>query len=244
MNRSAEIVRGWAGRLTLALCVVAGVNLTAVAFAHPSDYSTLTLDFLFRTQGLEAIDAAVVESEEGSYEPFPSEEMRHEVAIRTLQALGTPREAVHIDASDSPLYHEVGFLIRFEDPSHGVSRNLRIETAALRDIASDLGLNRLKVSVCGVGNSLTSPDKEVLTDLQIRATHDGMNPRGLDREACTVWALTASDGPVEIEVGSFELPETGTPDLLSLVGATSFILLGFGVILLSRTRGWNTESDV
>lgn len=218
-----------ASRLTLTLCVVTAVNLPAAALAHPSDYSTLTLDFLFGPRGLEAIDAALVESEGGGYEPFPSQEARHRVAVETLRALSIPMDTVSIDARDSPRYHQVGFLIRFEGPSHPASRFLRIETAPLWNTASDFGLDRLKVSVCGVGESLTTPDRRVLDNLQVRASRDGRIPQGLDRGACTVWELFDSGDEVHIEVGSSELPETGPTFPLALAGTMAFIVLGIGV---------------
>jgi hypothetical protein len=186
--------------------LVAGIVLSplglvsAPATAHPSDFSTLTLDLLIGPDGLKAIDAAVVESAGPSYAPFPTSELRQAVATDVLEALHVPLDQVDIDAETSERYHEVGFLVRFHEPSLGTELPLSIDTTDLQRIAADRNLSRLKLSVCGVTAETRVPDQSTLSRLDIQASQSGQHPRAepRDRQACSVWALTTTDQPVSI----------------------------------------------
>ncbi|CAN5864757.1 hypothetical protein BH23ACT4_BH23ACT4_10660 [soil metagenome] len=97
----------WCVRLVVWMALVVGTPLTANA--HPSDFQTLTIDLLFGADGLEAIDAAVVQSSGPSYEPFPSSELRQRVAEDVLNAMGLAELPLSIDSELSARYHEVGW---------------------------------------------------------------------------------------------------------------------------------------
>lgn len=57
------------------------------------------------SEGLETIDAAVVESSGPSYEPAPSVEVREEVAHRVLSTLGVDESSIDLDTENSERYH-------------------------------------------------------------------------------------------------------------------------------------------
>ena len=198
--------------------VVVGATLLGLfasslpATAHPSAFETLTLDFLVAPRGLEVIDAAVVESRGPSYQPFPTSEFKHDVAVDVLDALHLPLSTVEIDAELSERYHEVGFLIRFDEPSLGVATPLSIETAGLQEIVADRGLRHLKLSVCGVADGAASPaSPSMLSQLDIQASQRG-GPTALARAACEGWTLAPTDQPVSILVKpqQVSLPTTTT----------------------------------
>jgi hypothetical protein len=170
------------------------------ASAHPSDFATLTLDLLVGPRGLEVIDAAVVRSAGPTYDPFPDSELKHAVATDVLEALRVPLDGVDIDAEMSERYHEVGFLVRFHEPSLGAERPLSIDTADLQRIATNGGMSRLKLSVCGVTAGTPDPDQSTLSRLDIQASEPGQPPAGMDRPACSIWALTTTDQPVSIMI--------------------------------------------
>jgi len=117
--------------------------LPVPATAHPSDFETLTLDLLVGPRGLEVIDAAVVESGGPSYEPFPTSDVKRDVALKVLGALDVASNGVVVDPEVSARYHEVGFLVRFKDPSLGAESPLRINTAELQELVADETLCRL-----------------------------------------------------------------------------------------------------
>lgn len=227
--------------------LVAGIVLSPLALvpapatAHPSDFATLTLDLLVGADGLEAIDAAVVESAGPSYAPFPTSELRHAVAADVLEALHVPLDQVDIDAERSERYHEVGFLIRFHEPSLGTAAPLSIDTIGLQRIAADRGLSRLKLSVCGVTAGTKGPDQSMLSRLDIQASRPGQPPAhpdpGPDRPACSSWALTTTDQPVSIVIDP-PAPDTGIGVAGVLVVALAVVLSGGVVlfVLMTRTR--------
>src|SRR5262245_56831671 len=119
--------------------------MSAPAAAHPSDFATLTLDLLVGPDGLEAIDAAVVESAGPSHQPFPTSELKLAVATDVLGALHVPLDQVEIDGETSERYHEVGFLVRFHEPSFGTELPLSIDTTDLQRIAADRDMSGLKL---------------------------------------------------------------------------------------------------
>jgi hypothetical protein len=187
--------------------LVAGIGLSplglvsAPATAHPSDFATLTLDLLVGPDGLEAIDAAVVESAGPSYQPFPTIELKHAVATDVLEALHVPPDQVDIDAETSERYHEVGFVVRFHEPSLGTEMPLSIDTTELQHIAANRDLSRLKLSICGITAGNKGPSQSTISRLDIQASQPGQPPTGLDpRQACSVWALTTTDQPGSIVI--------------------------------------------
>ncbi|MGH9894953.1 MAG: hypothetical protein ACREA0_23820, partial [bacterium] len=152
------------------LFVIIGITVAPPsASAHPSDFRTLTIDFIFGQDGLEAIDAAVVESSGPSYEPFPSVELRQAVAEEVLAALDLSDAAASIDAEMSERYHQVGFLITFEEPRPGHQETFQLDTNHLQAIAEDTNLERLKLSVCAEGS-------ETSNAIEIHASRDGRAP--------------------------------------------------------------------
>jgi hypothetical protein len=205
--------------------------LPVPATAHPSDFETLTLDLLVGPRGLEVIDAAVVESGGPSYEPFPTSDVKRDVALKVLGALDVASNGVVVDPEVSARYHEVGFLVRFKNPSLGAESPLRIDTTELQELVADETLSRLKLSVCGVAEGANSPDPGALSALDIRATQPGRPPAGLDREACEVWTLTPSDQPVSIVVKPKAAAETGVGVVRATV--TALIVLVVGAALLA-----------
>lgn len=243
--------------------IVAGVTLSPLgvfalalpATAHPSDFETLTLDFLVGPRGLEVIDAAVVESRGPSYQPFPTSEFKHEVAVDVLEALDVPLSDADIDAELSERYHEVGFLVRFKQPVLGAESPLSIDTAGLQRIVGDSGLRRLKLSLCGVTDGAASADPSTLSEFDIQASQGGV--AGLGRAACQAWVLAPTDQSVSIVVkprdavadtGSEAGADTGGEEgdagpsvvwvtvatLAVLIGGTGLVAIALG--LRRRTR--------
>jgi hypothetical protein len=221
--------------------LVAGIVLSPLgllasappATAHPSDFATLTLDLLVGPDGLEAIDAAVVESTGPGYEPFPTSESKQAVATDVLEALHVPLDQVDIDAETSERYHEVGFLVRFNDPSLGADAPLSIDTTDLQRIASDRNLRHLRLSVCSVTDGPQSPGQHTLADLDIQASQPGQPPTGQDRPACEIWRLTPTDPPVAIEIvpstaagSGFGLAQATVVALTVVFGSIAVFILG------------------
>jgi hypothetical protein len=217
----------------LALLILMELN-AAPAHAHPSDFETLTVDLLVGPGGLQAVDAAVVESTGAPYET-PEPNVRQDVALLVLDQLGVVPDAVDIEL-DSERYHWVGFTIRLHQPWLGLSVPLAIDTSALQRRTAELGLAYLKVSVCGVSDGAARSDPAVLTQLVIEATHEGRRPRGLDREACTVWRLTPSDEPVRVQVRLTDLAETGTGIGAAVAATAAALLLGALSLIGARIR--------
>lgn len=209
------------------------------AFAHPSDFETLTLDLIVGTHGLQSIDAAVVVSSGPGYEPFPSTELKRNVAKRVLSALGLPDSAVDIDASHSERYHEVGFFVSLGDYQSGRRSILNLGTQVLQEISDDLGLVRLKVSVCGI-------DADVFSALEITGSQPGRMPFDdrQERAPCHVWDVEPGKSPVRITVGSKSLASPGFSAARLVVGSTAVVLLGLVAIaagrlaIASRRRGF------
>ena len=212
------------------------VLIASVASAHASDFRTLTIDLLIGSQGLEAIDAAVVEAEGPSYGPFPSVEYREMAAVNVLDALGLDGDAVHIDAELSERYHEVGFTIRFPESSQRASLPLQFDTGQLQGVTSDLALEHLKLSVCGV-------DASLFRLFEIDASQSGRpsDPQSSERSWCEVWVLSPDDSPVSIAVSSPALAATGANLFPFAIGG--FTLLGVGLLLLEWIRHSHPRSN-
>ena len=225
------------------------VMLPVSALAHPSDFETLTLDVLIGPEGLEAIDAAVVESSGPSYEPGPTVELREGVAREVLDALDLVTSPVDIDLENSERYHWVGFTIRFHDPTLGGRSTLELDTRALQDVADDIGLKHLKLSVCHTSSSSWDP-------------RDGLQvmPRDVsppEAARCRGWNLDPAGEPVSITITVTgwmmaaapvqELPLTG----LDIPRTTwlAFLLLAAGLTLVAlsahlRPTGESTRSSL
>jgi hypothetical protein len=229
--------RGLPNRVVAISCLTLlfSVLVASAASAHPSDFRTLTVDLLFGPQGLEAIDAAVVEAKGPSYEPFPSVEYRQMVAASVLGALGLAESEAELDVELSERYHQVGFTIRFSRPSAD-RELLQFDTSQLQEVTTNLALDHLKVSVCAVEASL-------FPLLDIDASEPGRPPeaRRQERSWCEIWLLSPDDTPVSISVMSPALPTTGT-DIIPLA-FTSLILFGMGIGLLGKVGQSHLESE-
>lgn len=197
--------------------------------AHPSDFRTLTLDLIFGPEGLKAVDAAVVEATGPSYEPFPSQELRREIAVEVLAALGVADSPASIDAELSERYHEVGFLVTFEEPLPGHADAFKIDTEQLQAIAKDTNLDWMKLSVC-------AEDSETFNGLDIQSSTDGRAPADntSERPWCEIWRLGVADPEVTISVQPPVLPMTGLPSLPA--GIAGLALLVGGLLVLRRQR--------
>jgi LPXTG-motif cell wall-anchored protein len=225
------VIRRLLWRLSLALLSAMTV-LTLFplpATAHPSDFRTLTLDLIFGPEGLEAVDAAVVEATGPNYEPFPSAELRQAVAEKVLAALDVGNSSASIDAEMSERYHQVGFLVTFEEPRPGQGEAFRFDTDQLQAIAKDTNLDWLKLSLC-------AEDSETFNELEIQASTDGRAPADntSERSWCQIWNLGTTDAPVTISVRSSVLPMTGLPVVSA--GIAGLVLLAGGLLILRRQR--------
>lgn len=207
----------------LAMCLVLLLAIPGMGRAHPSDFETLTIDLIFGPRGLVAIDAAVVESTGPSYEPGPTIELREDVARRLLESLQLATIPVETDFENSERYHWVGFTVRFPDPSLGDRPSLTIDSGSLQDIAADIGLEHVKLSVCHTDSDSVDP-----RDLSEVSTQSG-DP------GCQVWRLTPQERAISTTITLAGLPATGVP-LLPAVAASTIILLA-GLVLLLATRG-------
>lgn len=193
--------------------VVFVVALPLRALSHASDFETLTIDLLFGSGGLHAIDAAVVESSGPSYEPGPSVELRETVAHQVLEALDLSEISTDIDLENSERYHWVGFTIRFPDPSLDGRSTLEVDTGPLQDIAADIGLKHLKLSIChGFSESVEPRDVSGL----------GVSPP--EGVGCERWLLTPDDVPLSMAVSvRDELPRTGLPVAPLMIAALGLV---------------------
>lgn len=206
---------------------------TRLALAHPSDFRTLTLDFLVGQEGLEVIDAAVVPAMGPGYEPVLSEEEKHAIAVNVLNALSISAADVVIDADMSNRYHEVGFAVRFSRPLPSSESPLRIQSERLQQITRDVGLERLKLGLCAVADeqsSLPAPDVE--------ATEAGRlsDPDSNERAGCMIWEIAPTDPSISIRLQPTEaLAQTGSSIGVATAGLM-VLLVGLVLFAASRTR--------
>lgn len=223
-NASARRWR-WCVSVVVWVALLVGVPLTASA--HPSDFQTLTIDLIFGADGLETIDAAVVESSGPSYGPFPSSEWRQRVAEDVLDAMGLSGFPLSIDSELSERYHEVGFYIVFAEPV-SIDGLLRVETGSIQQIAREANLGTLKLSVC-------SDSPEIFSQLEIDATSPGRGPTNpAERAPCEIWDIPVDDQPVAVTVTFRMLPMTGITAHPTLLAA--LVLLAIGSVLLFPGR--------
>lgn len=208
--------------------------------AHPSDFETLTLDFLIGPTGLELIEAAVVESSGPGYEPFPSSELKRNLAVGTVDALRVSLSSVEINEEMSERYHEVGFMIHFIEPSLGGNRALSIDSTKLQQLAADAGLERVKMSVCGVTDGAGASNPSLLSELHIESSQGSRRPAGLDREACRVWTAATTDPPISIVLDSQneaeDLPQPGANVGRAAAFSLVLLLVGVAVAVWQRPR--------
>jgi hypothetical protein len=210
--------------------VIVGLTVAPLpARAHPSDFRTLTIDLIFGQDGLEAIDAAVVESSGPGYEPFPSLELRQAVAEDVLAALDLSDAAASIDAAMSERYHQVGFLIKFEEPFPGHQETFQLDTNTLQAIAENTDLERLKLSVC-------ADVSETFNALEIDASRDGRAPiyATNERPWCRTWEVAIADSPVTVSVQALALPQTGLPVVPAAIAGLSLLAAGYLILLRQR----------
>ena len=218
-----------AGVRTCGAIIVAVVLLLVPArpaVAHPSDFDTLTLDMLIGPDGLAAIDAAVVQGSGPGYEPFPSATLKRDVADQVLSMLQIPTGGVEIDARASPRYHEVGFHISVADPSLGQTAALTVDTRDLLELARSHDMEQLKISVCGVADDGEQSDRQVLTDLDIRADRPGHAPTGQERPNCRIWPVHHRDAALSLVVAPQQLADTGQATSHTVGLAALLMLLG------------------
>jgi hypothetical protein len=201
------------------------------AEAHPSNYETLTLDFLIGGDGLKWIDVAVVPGT--SYEPFATVEAKSDIARRILATLNVPVDDVSINPMLSALYHEAGFLITFKQPGLGFSSDLRINSTGIQRIAKDAGTRLLRLDICGAAESPGSSDIDVLSGLDIDAKRPpNRPPDGFeDRGACKVWTMTTTEYAASITVRAESLPRTGADGVAAAVFA-GLTAIAIGVAML------------
>lgn len=207
----------------LSMCLVLLLVVPGAARAHPSDFETLTIDLILGPRGLEAVDAAVVESAGPSYEPGPTTELRETVVRRVLESLQLATVPVDIDRENSERYHWVGFTVRFPDPSLGDRPSLTIDSRPLQDIAADIGLEHVKLSICHT--SAASVDPRDLSEMSAQSGEPG----------CQVWRLTPEGPAISNTIRLSGLPATGIPVLPASVVSTIFLSTGL-LLLATSTR--------
>lgn len=209
---------------SLSICLVLVLMLPGLARAHASDFETLTVDLIFGSRGLEVVDAAVVESSGPSYEPGPTIALRENVARRVLESLQLAATPVEIDLENSERYHWVGFTVRFLDPSLGGRPSVGIDSRPLQEIAADVGLQHLKLSICHTDSGAIDP-----RDLSRVSSQSG-DP------GCRVWRLTSEGQAISTSVTLSRLPATGIPVLSASAVSTGFLLTGLVLLLATSTR--------
>jgi hypothetical protein len=220
--------------------------LPTTARAHPSDFETLTIDLLLGTGGVEVIDAAVVVGTD--YEPFPSVDNRRAVAQGVLSALGIPSDNANVDAMASERYHEVGFTIVLQQPfGHTATGAVRIDTAALQQIAADADAKWLKLEVCDryapdpladqpTGTTSASDESPfvLLTEAERpgRPTDVSTN----ERPGCSVWRLNAVDPSVALtaRIVPAALASTGADPVDILTAAAAIVVIGSGLAACAK----------
>ncbi len=208
------LTRALVHRALVAVWVVAFMVVSPFpALSHPSDFETLTIDLLFGTGGLHAIDAAVVVGP--SYEPGPSVELRDMVAHQVLEALDLSEIPIDIDLENSERYHWVGFTIRFPDPSLDGRPTLEVDTRPLQDIAADLGVEHLKLSICHGFSESADPRDDFGCEGRI------LTP---DEESLLI-ALSVRD----------ELPRTGQPMAPLMIAALALVATGFFLVTRQKS---------
>lgn len=211
-------------RTALATVLVAAfvAVLPLRAWSHPSDFETLTIDLLFGAEGLNAIDAAVVESSGPGYEPGPSVELREAVATQVLDALNLSQIPTNTDLENSERYHWVGFTIRFPDPALDGRSHLEIDTQPLQDIAAEIGLKYLKLTICKEFSDSVDPRDDFRLGVS--------RPEGV---GCEGWILTPEEPPVTLTVPiQDELPMTGLPMEQLMVAALALMTAGFAIVIV------------
>lgn len=159
----------------------------------------------------------------------PSVELRRNVAERVLSALSLRGWDALIDGTNSKRYHEVGFVISLSGHQSAQGVILNVGTKSLQRITDDLGLARLKLSVCGT-------DADAFSTLGITASQPGRHPLAVSQErgACEVWDVKPDQSPVEITVRSRSLTSTGFGAPRLVVVSTALLLLGLVAIAAGR----------
>jgi hypothetical protein len=243
------------------IAVLSGVATVVVvasstsAQAHPSDFETLTIDLLLGTGGVEIVEAAVVAGTD--YEPFPSVEQRRAIAQNVLVALGIPSETAAIDAMASERYHEVGFAITLKQAfSTTTTGAVRIETAALQQIAADATANWLKLEVCDrhapdpfadqpTATTITGDESPFV--LLTEAERPGVSSEAStnERPGCSVWRLATADPSMTVtaRLVPASLASTGAGPVAVLTVAAAIVVIGSGLAFsakraTSRQRDW------
>lgn len=229
------------------LMVVLSLLIPRPLSAHPSASDTLTIDLLVGSDGLAAIDAAVVESEGPTYRPFPTTEQKRDVAIDVVDAFGLTDDDVNLDPEMSERYHQVGFYITLPPDSPHRLSSLSFDTARLQEITSELGLGYLRLSLCTTvleGASTSVYRDEIFDEMGMTASQPGQHSSDPNqRPGCRLWLLEPEDPGVSINLPAPELPYTGA-NLLPIVAAVT-MGIGLGVLILgtTRSRERKTHSD-
>lgn len=244
------MIRRAVARVTLVGAVAATFLASAAlsstvrpAWGHPSDFSTLTLDLLFGSDGLETIDAAVVSVAGPSYEPLPSEDRRRALALQVLDALGIPLAGAVVDASNSDRYHEVGFSIDLSPPIAYSDRGapFQIQTGRLQQVTEAAGVRWLKLEICELTDEKAADF--LVNGARPGRDHDARN----DRESCEVWQLAPGDVPLSLIVGiAPPLAATGNGSTATVCVAIMTLACGIAlttVCIVSSRRGRRASCD-
>ncbi|MEO8694852.1 MAG: hypothetical protein ABI658_15100 [Acidimicrobiales bacterium] len=163
------------------------------------------------------IDAALNSAPGPSYEPFPSEDERRDVASAIIQSVSVDPANTSINAASSDRHHEVGFTVRVREAYSNAGRGeLRIDTAQLQRLAAERRVKHLKLSLCDT-------------------TGDSFTASGSERLGCVVWDLEPTGAPVSIRarVASRTLAATGD-DLSALGAAMPLICIGFAFCFAAK----------
>jgi hypothetical protein len=213
------------------LALVGLVATAESARAHPSEFRTLTLDFIIGVNGLEAIDAAVVPTYGPSYEPFISVAEKQAIALDVLEAIGISPNNVTIEAAESERYHQVGFTVRTKGSEYE-PREVQVQSKELQALTKALELDTLRLSVCS-----GTDDKLLISASEWGASRSGRESgagsRANERPRCVIWELAATDPPLSFPLRtSASLPGTGVEKNLLVIGCC---LLLIGWVAFSAT---------
>jgi hypothetical protein len=202
----------------------------------------MTVDFVVSAEGLEVVDVAVVPNSGPSYEPFVGADVKERIATQLMSLLGFHPRDVDLELELSERYHQVGFALRIDDSvSPQVLESLTIDGDTVLDLARQLDIPALKISICAVraydpaSGDADLADPGLLAELPINASEPGSSRR--DRTGCETWVQTAQSEGLVISVGPAELPPTGLAGWTA-AGALGLLIFGVWVIrsLLGRVR--------
>ena len=244
-RRSRPCPKGSGLDLRLRPVVIVGVLVAALittgvgeAAAHPADFDTLTLDFIVNARGLERVEGAVVESDGPGYEPFPSVTLKEEVVAHVLRAMAIERSKVSVDAAESELYHEVGFVIVVvvDEQERGRDRLVQISSRSFGGFLEERGLDRVKISICGRST-------EALRGRTITASKPGRPSSERDRPGCEVWVVERDEPPLALSVESSSSERSGGGGGRAVLAALASLLLLVVVLAIRVASAWRPRGS-